>query len=478
MTQNPENANVCPYSGASLTGAPAGTSSAIGTPSPSNHSSPTTRAAQRPQTSAMELDVEDNTVKMETIAPPVGANVFYDPLSYATYDHPYDLYKQLRDKAPVYFSPRLGVYVLSRHEDVQAAFKNHEQLVSKFGNDIDGTHDSYGRGNLVAQDPPRHTALRQSVRRVFALREVLAKEDGLREVARRLISEMREKDGADFAAEFALPFAFAASTRLVGLPGEKHDIEWLAEHLVRSMERTVGELGVPDDAALSNEEAEVFIHDVVQKRLEELAAGADPTVSDVITQVAAAVEKGKVDADEVVGLTHLIYSASIDAPSALLTNSIYVLDKYPQLQVFLRENPSMIPQFIEEVLRYETPGQNVSRQTTEDVVFSGVTIPANSRVMLLQGSANRDERVFENPDDFDITRDFSKQNKLMSFGDGIHACMGAPLARLMARVFIETLLEQPDEVRIVGFPERWVKQLVRGYSKLPIKFVPGGTTFG
>jgi cytochrome P450 len=244
------------------------------------------------------------------------------------------------------------------------------------------------------------------------------------------------------------------------------------------MERTVGELGVPDDAALSNEEAEVFIHDVVQKRLEELAAGADPTVSDVITQVAAAVEKGKVDADEVVGLTHLIYSASIDAPSALLTNSIYVLDKYPQLQVFLRENPSMIPQFIEEVLRYETPGQNVSRQTTEDVVFSGVTIPANSRVMLLQGSANRDERVFENPDDFDITRDFSKQNKLMSFGEGIHACMGAPLARLMARVFIETLLEQPDEVRIVGFPERWVKQLVRGYSKLPIKFVPGGTTFG
>jgi cytochrome P450 len=97
--------------------------------------------------------------------------------------------------------------------------------------------------------------------------------------------------------------------------------------------------------------------------------------------------------------------------------------------------------------------------------------------MLLQGSANRDERVFENPDDFIVTRDFSKTNKIASFGEGIHACMGAPLARLMTRITIEVLLEQPDEIRIVGFPERWVKQLVRGFSKLPVKFVPTGTNF-
>lgn len=425
----------------------------------------------------MEQETVADVAKTPIIEPPAGSNIFYDPLSYATYDHPYDIYKQLRDTAPVYYSPRLGVYALSRYEDVQAAFKDHENLSSAFGNDIDGTHDSYGKGNLVAQDPPRHTALRQSVRRVFALREILAKEDGVREVARELLAEMRKNGEGDFATEFALPFAFAVSTRLIGLPGTKGDVAWLVDHLTRSMQRTVGEFGVPDDAAKSNVEAEEYIHDIVQKKIEELAAGSDPNVSDVITQVVAAIEKGKVEDDEIVGLTHLIYSASTDAPSALLTNCVYVLDKYPQLQVFLRENPSMITNFIEEVLRYETPGQNVSRQTINEVIYQGVTIPANSRIMLLQGAANRDDRVFENPDDFDLTRDFTKQNKLMSFGEGIHACMGAPLARLMARVVVETLLEQPDEIRIVGFPERWVKQLVRGFSKLPIKFVSPGTKF-
>lgn len=425
----------------------------------------------------IESDVAGDNVKVPLIAPPRGTNIFYDPLEYAIYDHPYDIYKQLRDHSPVYFSPRLGVYVLSRYADVHAAFKNHEQMVNALGNDIDGTHDSYGKGNLVAQDPPRHTVLRQSVRRVFALKEILAKEDGIREVARELLSAMKKNGGGDWASEFAMPLVFAISTRLIGLPGTKQDLVWLIEHLERSMQRTVGELGVPADASISNEEAEKYIHEIVQKRLEEITTGSDPTVSDVITQVSAALDKGKVDGEEVVGLTHLVYSASTDAPSALLTNSIAVLDKFPQLQVFLRENPTMVGNFIEEVLRYDTPGQNVSRQTTAEVTFSGVTIPANSRVMLLQGSANRDERVFENPDMFIVNRDFTNNNKIASFGDGIHACMGAPLARLMAKIAIETLLEQPDEIRIVGFPERWVKQLIRGFSKLPVRFVPSGTDF-
>ena len=246
---------------------------------------------------SIENEIDESAAKPPLIEPPVGVNVFYDPLEFAVYDHPYDIYKQLRDRAPVYFSPRLGVYVLSRYADVQAAFKNHEQMISALGNDIDGTHDSYGKGNLVAQDPPRHTALRQSVRRVFALREILAKEDGIREIARKLIADMRANGGGDFATEYALPFAFAISTRLIGLPGGKNDIAWLVDHLTRSMQRTVGENGVPQDASQSNIEAEDYIHQIVEKRLAELAAGSDPNVSDVITQVSAAMEKGKVDAD-------------------------------------------------------------------------------------------------------------------------------------------------------------------------------------
>jgi len=393
--------------------------------------------------------------------------VHYDPLSFAAFDHPYDLYRRLRDEAPVYYNADRDLYVVSRYDDVQAGLKNHEQMVNAFGNDIDGTHDSYGSGNLVAQDPPRHTALRASVRRVFAAREILAKEDGLRKFSHILLGQMHDNGGGDFTAEFALPLAIAAATNLVGLPAD--DNAMLQDHLWRAMQRTVGEFGIPDDAAASNQETEHHIDEAVERRRIAIAAGADTAGSDAITQILLGVQKGKVEQAEQVGLSHLILSAAIDAPAALITNCVAVLDKFPALQQHLREHPNLIGAFVEETLRYDTPGQNLSRQTTAEVIIGDVTIPADSRVMLLLGSANRDERVFENPDAFDLGREFTPKTRIMSFGDGIHACMGSPLARLATRVAMETLLAGPS-ICIVGTPERWVKQMVRGFAVLPVKF--------
>jgi cytochrome P450 len=130
----------------------------------------------------------------------------------------------------------------------------------------------------------------------------------------------------------------------------------------------------------------------------------------------------------------------------------------------------MIKGFVEETLRFESPAQNLSRQSIADITLHAVTIPADSRVMLLLGSANRDERVFEEPDKFDITRTFGPDNRVLAFGRGLHFCMGAPLARLIAKVAMETLLDG-NEVRTVGMPERWSKQMIRGFAQLPIQFV-------
>ncbi len=395
--------------------------------------------------------------------------LYYDPLSYAAYDHPYELYRQLRDHAPVYYNERRDLYVVSRHADVLAGLKNHQQLINGLGNDMDGTHNSYGKGNLVAQDPPRHTALRQAVRRSFAAQEILAKEDGLREFARGLLAEMRRNGGGDFASEFALPLGIGAATNLIGAPSS--DNQMFQEHLLRSMERTVGQFGLPPDAEVSNGEAEEHLAELVGHRVRDIEAGAPTGGSDAITQIILNAQKGKVEVDEQVGLAHLVISAAIDAPAALLTNCVAVLDKYPALQRYLAENPSMIRAFVEEVLRYDTPGQNLCRQSVAELTIAGVTIPTDSRVMLLQASANRDERVFTDPDTFDIHREITPQNKIMSFGEGIHACMGAPLARLATRVAMEILLDG-HELRIVGMPERWVKQMVRGFSRLPIRFDP------
>jgi len=402
-------------------------------------------------------------------APPVeqpdDQTVFYDPLSYTSYDHPYDTYRQLREQAPVYYNAERDLYVVSRYADVKACLRNHEQMINALGNDIDGTHDSYGVGMLVCQDPPRHTALRDAIRRSFGAREILAMEDGIREVARRLLAELRQNGSGDFTSDVALPLAFDAALKLTGAPAS--DAPFFIDHLWRAMVRTVGHFGVSDDAAQANGESEEHLAEIVERRREEIEAGGDTSGADAITQILLSVEKGKVHTAEIIGLAHLVLSAATDAPAALLSNCIAVLDRYPALQRHLAEHPKKIANFVEEVLRFESPGQNLCRQTTAEITIGGVTIPADSRVMVLLASANRDERVFANPDTFDVDREFTPENKILAFGEGIHSCMGAPLARLTARVMLEELLDG-SQVRIVGMPERWVKQMVRGYAKLPV----------
>ena len=213
----------------------------------------------------------------------------------------------------------------------------------------------------------------------------------------------------------------------------------------------------------------------MQRRAAEIAAGAEAATADVISQVLVADASGRLLEGERIGLSHLIFSASTDAPAALLTNCIAVLDKLPALQGYLRQNPDMVKAFVEETLRYDGPAKNLCRQTTAEITLAGVTIPANSRVMVLMGSANHDERVFQNPDTFDLFREITPDNKILTFGEGIHSCMGAPLARLTAQVAVEEIVAALDDVelRVVGVPERWAKQMVRGFAKLPVRFVAG-----
>jgi cytochrome P450/ferredoxin-NADP reductase len=410
---------------------------------------------------------------LSTDAPPslvvsaTALTVHYDPLSYAAYDHPYELYRQLRDHAPVYYNAERDLYIVSRYADVQACLRNHEQMVNALGNDIDGTHDSYGVGMLVCQDPPRHTALRDAIRRSFGAREILAMEDGARGTVRRLLAEWRRGGEGDFTSDVALPLAFDVALRLTGVPTS--EAPFFINHLWRAMARTVGHFGVPDDAAEANRESEEHITGIVEARRREIDAGGDASGADAISQILASVGKGKVHTAEVVGLAHLVLSAATDAPAALLSNCIVALDRYPALQQHLAAHPEKIPNFVEEVLRFDSPAQNLCRQTTAEVTLAGVTIPANSRVMVLLASANRDERVFADPDTFDVDRAFTPETKILAFGEGIHSCMGAPLARLTARVLLEELLDG-GQFRVVGTPERWVKQMVRGFSRLPVTF--------
>lgn len=401
------------------------------------------------------------------------AGVFYDPLSYASYDHPYDIYAQLREQAPVYYNARRDLWVLSRYAEVKECLADSEHFVNALGNDMDGTHDSYGPGNLIALDGPDHSVIRDVVQPSFAGRDILALEPRIRELTRDTLAGLRSRGTGDIAAELALPLVFDTGLRFLGAPADE-SVFW-QDHLLRSMARTVGQFGLSEDAALSNREAEGHIHEVMASRRAEISAG-DAAGNDVITKILLAGANGVLDEAEQAGLAHLILSASTDAPAALITNCVALLDKFPALQQYLRANPGRSKAFVEETLRFDTPGTNLCRQTTSAVTIGGVTIPADSRVMVLLGSANRDALVYEHPDRFDITRTITPANRILSFGEGVHACMGAPLARLVAQVVVEELVALLDEVeiRVIGTPERWAKQMVRGFSSLPIGFVPAG----
>jgi cytochrome P450/flavodoxin len=398
---------------------------------------------------------------------PKNLTLHYDPFSYADYDYPYDLFKRLRDEAPVYYNAERDVYFVSRYADVRASLADTRRFSSARGNDIDGTHDSFGEGFLVTMDAPRHTALRAAIRRTFSVREILAKEDGMREYIRALLEPFWEAGGGDFTAEVGFPTGVGMAVMLLGRP--MSDVPGFIDHIERELVRVVGAPGVPDDAVEAVIETEEMIAERFASRKTEIEAGVDPAASDAMTQITLAVHAGKVDPGEQVGLAHLVLAAASDAPAAFLSQVIMILDRFPDLQPFLRENPSLIPAFVEECLRYDPPGQNVSRQTTEDVEIAGTIIPADSRVTFLQGSANRDERVYENPDVFDLARVITPASRIMTFGEGPHACMGAPFLRLCARVLVEELVQGPS-VRIVGLPERFSKQLIRGFAKLPVRF--------
>jgi cytochrome P450/flavodoxin len=398
---------------------------------------------------------------------PRDLTLHYDPFSYADFDYPYDLFKRLRDEAPVYYNAERGVYFVSRYADVRASLADTKRFSSARGNDIDGTHDSFGEGFLVTMDAPRHTALRAAIRRTFSVREILAKEDGMREYIRALLEPFWAQGGGDFTAEVGFPTGVGMAVMLLGRP--MSDVPGFIDHIERELVRVVGAPGVPDDAVDAVVETEEMIAERFAARRSEIEAGVNPAAADAMTQITLAVHAGKVKSEEQVGLAHLVLAAASDAPAAFLSQIVMILDRFPNLHPFLRENPAMIPAFIEECLRYDTPGQNVSRQTTEDVEIAGTVIPADSRVTFLQGSANRDERVYENPDVFDLARVITPASRIMSFGEGAHACMGAPFLRLCSRVLVEELVQGPP-VRIVGQPERFSKQLIRGFAKLPVEF--------
>jgi cytochrome P450 len=381
----------------------------------------------------------------------------YDPLTF--HEDPYPVYRQLRDVAPLYHHKGWDLWVISRYADVQAAARDWETFSNARGVDIDEGDFTFGPGDLLDTDPPRHDELRKILHTTFYPKGVKPLEPMVAAKVDALLSPLVARGGGDFAAEFAHLLPFSVICELWGLPPQDHHL--LGEWFDRMVVREPGQMAIPDDVWRAGGEMKAYLDEAVRIRRTQ-------PKGDLLTTMATAINEGLMSEEEVVGMTRILLIAGIHTTETLIANSLLLLEPMPKERRLLAEDPSRIPPAIEELLRFEPPVQWLARAATRDVELYEQTIPEGARVVIQWAAANRDERYFDDPDALNLRR---SRNRHMTFGQGIHFCLGAHLARLESRVAFHAFLTRIPDYRISGPIERLYTHQERGISGLPIEVI-------
>lgn len=389
--------------------------------------------------------------------------VEFDPYSYDFHEDPYPVYRQLREEAPVYRNAELGFVALSRYADVLAGFRDSRRLSNRHGVslDPDAFHDrAHTTMSFLGMDPPRHTRMRALVSRGFTPRRVAALEPRVREIALQHLDAIGDAGRCDFIADFAGKLPMDVISELVGVPeADRAQLRTWADLVVHREEEVKGIPPATVQSALS-----------IVQYFQQMLAERRRTSADDLTAalIEAEIDGDRLTDEEIVSFLFLMIIAGNETTTKLLGNALYWLEKNPDQRRLVNEDSTRIPAWAEETLRYDNSSQALARLALEDVELADGKIRAGEKVVLLIGSANRDERVFPEPDRFDIERDTSAS---LSFGQGNHFCLGASLARLEARVALEEVLRAMPGYEIDhGGIVRVHSVNVRGFAALPIRF--------
>jgi cytochrome P450 len=388
--------------------------------------------------------------------------MYFSPYDYEIHADPYPVYARLRDEAPLYRNEDLDFWALSRHEDVAAAFRDHEGRSSANGVSLDPSAwgpSAHRTMSFLALDPPRHTRTRALVSKGFTPRRVRELEHSISELTSRYLGAAVRQGEFDFVADFAGLLPMDVISDLVGVPEpDRAELRRLADLVVH---REDGVLDVPRagmEAALT---LAGYYADLVAQRRRRPAADLTSAL------LGAEVDGDKLTDDEVIGFLFLMVVAGNETTTKLLANAIYWAWRHPAELAKPLADAGRVPDWIEETLRYDASSQFIARTVVSPFEAYGQRVPAGGRLLLLIGSANRDPRAFADPDRYDLDRDTSA---LISFGAGRHYCLGANLARLEARI---ALTEFARRVRGYEVDERAAVRVhsvsVRGFASLPVK---------
>lgn len=388
--------------------------------------------------------------------------VTYNPYAYETHEDPYPLYEALREEAPAYWNEEIGFWALSRHADVTAAFADHKRYSNACGVALDSVNlkDPSTVFSFLAMDPPLHDQMRALVSRGFTPRRIAELEPRIREVAREHIEKFLDVGECDFIDDFAGKLPMDIVSEMLGVPVADRDT--LRRWSDTVVHREEGVNDIPPAALEASAELLGYYTEMVADRRKKLG-------EDLVSALLQAEIDGKRLSDaDVIAFLFLMVIAGNETTTKLLGNAVYWIMQNPESRNRIEADPSLIPLWVEETLRYDNSTQALARTMTCDVEMHGRTLREGDRVFLLIGAANRDPRVFSNPEVFDLERDTSE---MLSFGRGVHFCLGASLARLEGRVGLEEVVAAMPKFEIDMESLVRVHSInVRGFASMPMRF--------
>jgi cytochrome P450 len=389
---------------------------------------------------------------------------YWDPFEESLKDDPHPVWRRLREEAPAYYNDRYGFWALSRFEDVERAHREPKLYSSAHNTVLEMmTDEAQRQGMMIFLDPPEHTVLRRLVSKAFTPRRVAELEDEIRALCAKLFDAQRGKDSFDYVQDFGAQLPANVIAALLGVPPSDRAV---VRHHIDQLFHIEPGVGMVNDRSA---EAGIWLAQYIDEQLNE--RGTRPR-DDMLTDLMQAEITDRdgvtrhLTPQERTEFGLLIISAGTETVARLLGWAGLLLADHPDQQADLADDPSLIPNAVEELLRYESPSPVQGRWLTEEVELYGQVIPANSKVLLLTGSAGRDDRAYPNADQFDVRRTFKLH---VAFGYGIHFCLGAALARMEGKVALEETFKRykrwtVDKERAVPLHT----STVRGYKELPI----------
>jgi cytochrome P450 len=393
--------------------------------------------------------------------------VVFDPYSEDFYNDPFDIYRRMREDAPLYYDEKEDFYALTRHEDVAAAFKDFDTYSSARGCDLAMVRKGISpeQKSIIFMDPPEHRHMRSLLNKAFTPRAIQSQVETIHEVIDKYLGACNPEN-FDIVQDFSGPFPVEVITRMAGVPEEYR--QQVRHWIDTSLHHEPGQIEVSEAGMQANIDTAMYYFGLIQERRGDLQ---DDMISRLITAEIPG-EDGQtrqLDDIEITGFATLLGGAGAETVTKLIGNAAVIFARNPDQWQKVQDDRSKIPGAVEELLRFEGPVQYNVRYTLKEAQVSGGVIPPFKPVFLCGAAANRDSDAFTDADTFDIERDQTEAQHL-GLGYGIHSCLGAALARLESRIALEKLVDFMPRYEVDWDGCKRVNmQNVAGWKHVPVR---------